>query len=83
MGTRMITKQDKSNFTFKSYRKIGTTQLSDQILEVGTEVETLEGKYVCQEPSRLAVDVAGNVYPVAESVFERCYILSVDKEGIS
>lgn len=59
----MITSADKTNYTFRQYRKTGTTSLSDEILPTGTRVATLEGEYVCQEPSRLAVDAAGNVYP--------------------
>lgn len=69
----MITKNDIAKFNFSEYRKVGTTKLSDETLPVGTEVETLEGKYTCTEPSRLAIDAAGNVYPVAESIFNRVY----------
>jgi hypothetical protein len=68
-----VTKADADRYTFREYRKVGTTRLSNEVLPVGTRVETLEGEYVCAEPSRLAVDVAGNVYPVAESVFLRSY----------
>jgi hypothetical protein len=68
-----ITKHDVDRYSFDDYRKVGTTRLSRQTLPTGTQVETLEGMYVCSEPSRLAVDVAGNVYPVAESVFVRSY----------
>lgn len=76
----MITKSDVSKYTFREYRKVGVTKLSDELLPVGTEVETLEGAYVCAEPSRLAMDVNGNVYPVAESVFLKSYALV---EGMS
>lgn len=69
----MITKDDIKNFTFQEYRKTGTTKLSDEILPIGTEVQTLEGKYICTESSRLAIDAAGNVYPVAESIFNKTY----------
>jgi hypothetical protein len=69
----MITREDISDFNFDEYRKLGTTKLSRETLPIGTKVLTLEGEYVCTEPSRLAIDVAGNVYPVAESVFFVCY----------
>jgi hypothetical protein len=72
----MITNQDAALFTFAEYRKLGTTKLSDQVLPVGTKVQTSEGVYVCSEPSRLALDANGNVYPVAESVFAKSYQLA-------
>lgn len=68
-----ITKADASRFNFTEYRKVGTTKLSDESLPAGTKVETLEGEYTCAEPSRLAIDAAGNVYPVAESIFRKSY----------
>jgi len=68
-----ITKSDVARFTFAEYRKVGTTKLSNEVLALGTEVETLEGNYTCAEPSRLAIDAAGNVYPVAESIFQKSY----------
>jgi hypothetical protein len=68
-----ITKNDVDSFTFREYRKVGTTKLSDELLEPGTTVETLEGDYTCAEHSRLAIDVAGNVYPVAESIVQKSY----------
>lgn len=68
-----ITKDDAHRFTFDEYRKVGTTKLSREVLPTGTKVATLEGEYTCAEPSRLALDVQGNVYPVAESVFVRSY----------
>ena len=71
--SKMITKDDVSRFTFAEYRKIGTTKLSDEVLPTGTEVQTLEGVYTCAEPSRLAIDAAGNVYPVAESIKQKSY----------
>ena len=70
---RRITKRDISAFTFAEYRKVGTTKLSNETLPAGTKVETLEGDYTCAEPSRLAIDAAGNVYPVAESIFSKSY----------
>jgi hypothetical protein len=72
----VITREDKDAYTFREYRKVGTTKLSDEILPVGTRVATLEGEYVCQEPSRLAIDSAGNVYPVAESIRVASYELA-------
>lgn len=69
----LITKNDVDKFTFASYKKVGTTQLSNEVLQKGQRVETLEGEYICAEPSRLAIDAAGNVYPVAESIFVKCY----------
>ena len=72
----MIRNTNAGEYTFREYRKVDTTRLSDEVLPVGTKVATLEGEYVCQEPSRLAMDVAGNVYPVAESVFVRSYELA-------
>lgn len=68
-----ITKADIDRFTFGEYRKVGTTKLSYELLEKGTSVATLEGEYVCAEPSRLAIDASGNVYPVAESVVQKSY----------
>lgn len=73
-----ITRGDAGNYTFREYRKVGTTKLSNEVLPAGTRVETLEGEYVCAEPSRLAIDVQGNVYPVAESVAVRSYELVED-----
>ena len=72
---KTITKDDARNFSFSDYRKVGTTKLSNEILPVGTKVETLEGEYTCTEPSRLAIDAAGNVYPVAESIRLKSYEL--------
>lgn len=69
----MITKHDIDQYSFSEYRKLGTTKLSDETLPKGTEVETLEGVYTCAEPSRLAIDSDGNVYPVAESIFNQVY----------
>lgn len=71
----LIRKEDVRDwdFTFTTYRKVGVTKISDQTLSVGTEVETLEGKYVCSEVSRLAIDAMGNIYPIAESVFKKSY----------
>jgi hypothetical protein len=74
----MILKEHKDQFTFRLYHKIGTTQLSDEILPAGTVVRTLEGDYTCAEPSRLAVDASGNVYPVAESIFQKTYKLTAE-----
>jgi hypothetical protein len=68
-----ITKDDAAKFTFADYRKVGTTKLSDEVLPVGTKVQTLEGEYTCAESSRLAIDASGNVYPVAESIFRKSY----------
>ncbi len=69
----MITKADASRFTFDEYRKVGTTKLSREVLAAGEKVATLEGEYTCAEDSRLAIDAAGNVYPVAESIFRKSY----------
>ncbi len=69
----MITKANIGKFTWDDYEKIGTTRLSRETLPAGTKVETLEGEYTCAESSRLAVDVNGNVYPVADSVFQKSY----------
>ncbi|HSZ58628.1 MAG TPA: hypothetical protein VK797_23370 [Tepidisphaeraceae bacterium] len=68
-----ITKEDAGRFTFAEYRKLGTTKLSNEILAAGTKVQTLEGEYICAEPSRLAIDASGNVYPVAESIRLKSY----------
>lgn len=70
---QLITKNDVDKFTFTNYKKVGVTPLSNEVLQKGQRVETLEGEYVCAEPSRLAIDAAGNVYPVAESIFVKCY----------
>lgn len=69
-----ITKSDVRLFTFGRYTKRVATQISDEILPTGTVVDTLEGLYTCKEPSRLAIDVSGNVYPIAESVFTESYL---------
>lgn len=71
--SKTITKADAEKFTFEEYRKVGVTRLSNETLPVGTVVDTLEGLYTCAEPSRLAIDAAGNVYPVAESIFLKSY----------
>lgn len=72
----MITKDDVSRFTFREYRKVGTTKLSDEVLPTGTVVQTSEGDYTCSEPSRLAIDAMGNVYPVTEAVKAKSYELA-------
>jgi hypothetical protein len=69
----MITKDDVDRFSFSEYRKVGATKLSDELLPKGTVVKTYEGEYICAESSRLAIDSAGNVYPVAESIVEQVY----------
>ncbi len=69
----IITNEDAKQFTFDEYEKVGTTKLSREVLSVGQMVKTLEGAYTCAEPSRLAIDASGNVYPVACSVFEKSY----------
>src|SRR4051794_1183520 len=69
----MITKNHVLDYTFDEYEKQGKTKLSREILPVGTQVETLEGVYTCSEESRLAIDASGNVYPVANSIFEKSY----------
>jgi hypothetical protein len=69
----MITKDDTHKFDFLDYRKVGTTKISVETLPAGTMVQTLEGLWTCKEPSKLALDAAGNVYPIAVSIFERCY----------
>jgi len=70
-----ITKDDAAKFTFADYHKVGTTKLSNELLASGTKVQTLEGEYTCAEPSRLAIDAVGNVYPVAESIRLKSYEL--------
>lgn len=69
----MITKEHIGQFSYSEYRKVGTTKISDQTLQAGIEVQTLEGAYTCAEPSRLAIDAAGNVYPIAESILRKSY----------
>jgi hypothetical protein len=69
----MITKADIPKYTFQEYRRIVPTRISDEVLQIGTQVEILGSVYTCTEPSRLAIDVSGNVYPVAESVFKKSY----------
>ncbi len=78
MTISLITNVDARMFTFDEYEKVGTTQLSREILEVGQRVQTLEGEYTCAEPSRLAIDANGNVYPVACSIFNKSYRLSAN-----
>lgn len=72
----IITKQNLDCFTFLNYQKIGSSKISDQTLDPGTKVQTLEGEYICTEHSRLAIDVAGNIYPIAESIFKKSYVLA-------
>lgn len=74
----IITKDNLENFTFQKYRKTNLTSISDQTLLPGTKVQTLEGEWVCNEPSRLALDNEGNVYPIAESIFKTTYIVAVN-----
>lgn len=74
----MIEKTDIGRFTFKEYNKKIPTKISNEILVIGTEVATLEGKYICKEESRLAIDINGNVYSIAESVFQESYVQCQD-----
>jgi hypothetical protein len=71
--SKIITKNDVQQFTFAEYRKVGTTKFSNEILPAGTTVRALEGNYICAEESRLRIDAAGNVFPVAHSVFFKSY----------
>jgi hypothetical protein len=73
----LIVRGDVACFTFREYRKIVRTRISDEVLPAGTRVQTLEGESVCTQPSRLAVDVAGNIYLVEESMFVRSYVQCV------
>lgn len=75
----MIKKTDKNKFTFSRYQKIQCTEISDQILPIGSEVETLEGVYKISEPSHLAIDMDGNIYPIARSIFIKSYIPKLSK----
>lgn len=68
-----INKDDATAFHYQRYRKKGTTEISDEVIPAGTKVATLEGDYRCSEQSRIARDVKGNVYPIAESVFSESY----------
>lgn len=74
LGLGRVEKGDAARFTFKRYRKTAISEISDEVLPVGTVVRTLEGDYTCGEPSRLAKDVSGNVYPIAVSVFDKSYV---------
>lgn len=69
-----ITAANLDQFTFQEYGKLGTTRVSDETLETGTVVATLEGDFICGSPSRLAIDAKGNIYPVAESIFRKTYV---------
>ena len=75
----IITNDDGRQFTFDEYEKVGTTKLSREVLSVGQIVKTLEGEYTCAEPSRLAIDANGNVYPIANSIFEKSYRSATDQ----
>lgn len=70
----MITKEEaRAMGTYKRYKKTAITEISDFIIPQHTEVDTLEGVYTCGEASRLAFDNKGNVYPIANSIFETSY----------
>lgn len=71
-----ITRHDVDRFTFREYRKTVLTKISDEVLPAGARVGTLEGECVGSEPSRLAIDVAGNLYLVEERMFARSYIVA-------
>lgn len=71
-----LTRADVDRFTFREYRKTVLTKISDEVLPAGTRVGTLEGECVGSEPSRLAIDVAGNLYLVEERMFARSYIVA-------
>lgn len=70
---KKITNDSIELFTFTQYRKVGTTRISDQLVPAGTKVQALEGEYTCAEPTRIAIDASGNVYPVANSIFLKSY----------
>lgn len=72
----IITKKDIDKYNFEKYKKSTTTKISIEVLPVGSKVETLEGNYTCQVPSRLAIDEEGNIYPIAETIFEKSYELA-------
>lgn len=69
----MITNRDISVLHFQEYRKLGVTKISDEVMSVGTQVEVLGSVYTCNESSRIAIDAAGNVYPIAVSIFEKAF----------
>ena len=71
----MITKENIADFHFDEYKKIQLTSISRERLIIGTKILTLEGEYICAEISRLAKDINGNIYPIAESVFKKIYQL--------
>ncbi len=68
-----ITKADKNDFVFAYCRKKVLTPISETKVPAGTEVETLEGWFKCAEESRIAVDSQGNIYPIAESIYQNDY----------
>lgn len=70
---RLICRDDVHEFTFRDYRKIVDTRISDEVLPAGTQVQSLECVHKCSVPSRLAMDIAGNVYLVEESMFASSY----------
>ncbi len=73
---KIITKKDINKYNFEEYKKVKNTKISIEVLPVGSKVETLEGNYTCQVPSRLAIDEDGNVYPIAETIFDKSYELA-------
>lgn len=59
--------------TFSEYRKIATTRISDFTVPPGVPYQTPEGLRAEDEPTRIAFDVQGCVYPIRESVFGASY----------
>lgn len=58
---------------YAEHRKIALTRISLFTVPPGTTFMTSEGLTSENEPCRIAFDVAGNVYPIRESVFQASY----------
>jgi len=59
--------------TFSQHRKVATTRISDFTVPPGVPYETPEGLRAEDEPTRVAFDVQGGIYPIRESVFRESY----------
>ena len=59
--------------TFSEHRKVATTRISDFTVPPGIPYQTPEGLRAEDEPTRIAFDVQGGVYPIRESVFVASY----------
>lgn len=71
----VVTSENAENMgVFGSYKKIGTTRISNFTVPAGTKFQTPEGLKAEDEECRIAFDVQGGVYPIRESVFAAVYV---------